>query len=49
MTSLLNRNMRHTFADYRADHFDWQVAKDIATITLNRPERNNPLRTAAYA
>ena len=49
MTSLLNRNMRHTFADYRADHFDWQVAKGIATITLNRPERKNPLTMDSYA
>lgn len=30
-------------------HFLWQVADGIATITLNRPERKNPLTFESYA
>ena len=34
---------------YRAEHFLWQVEGKVATITLNRPERKNPLTFEAYA
>ena len=36
-------------ADYRAEHFLWSVSDRVATITLNRPERKNPLTFESYA
>ena len=38
-----------TRADYQAQHFLWQVEGSVATITLNRPERKNPLTFDSYA
>jgi enoyl-CoA hydratase/carnithine racemase len=38
-----------TFADYAPRHFGWSVTDGIATITLNRPERKNPLTFESYA
>jgi enoyl-CoA hydratase/carnithine racemase len=35
--------------DLRPRHFLWQVDDKIATITLNRPERKNPLTFETYA
>lgn len=32
-----------------AQHFLWQVVGKVATITLNRPERKNPLTFESYA
>lgn len=46
--SLVSGN-RTTLADYRAQHFLWQVEGKVATIVLNRPERKNPLTFASYA
>jgi enoyl-CoA hydratase/carnithine racemase len=40
---------RRQLAGYRAEHFRWQVADAVATITLNRPERKNPLTFDSYA
>jgi enoyl-CoA hydratase/carnithine racemase len=40
---------RRPLAGYRATHFAWQVEAGVATITLNRPERKNPLTFASYA
>jgi len=40
---------RKPLAGYRAQHFSWQLTAGVATITLNRPERKNPLTFAAYA
>ena len=34
---------------YQARHFLWQVDGKVATITLNRPERKNPLTFESYA
>ncbi|MFO1319341.1 MAG: enoyl-CoA hydratase family protein [Burkholderiales bacterium] len=34
--------------DYPAQHFQWSVAGGVATLTLNRPERKNPLTFEAY-
>jgi enoyl-CoA hydratase/carnithine racemase len=31
------------------EHFRWSVAEKVATITLDRPERKNPLTFSAYA
>jgi enoyl-CoA hydratase/carnithine racemase len=36
-------------ADWKPQHFRWQVADRVATITLNRPERKNPLTFESYA
>jgi enoyl-CoA hydratase/carnithine racemase len=38
-----------TCADYTARHFLWSVTDRVATITLNRPERKNPLTFESYA
>lgn len=35
--------------DYKPRHFLWQVDGKVATITLNRPERKNPLTFESYA
>ena len=40
---------RRPMADYKASHFAWQVVAGVATITLNRPERKNPLTFESYA
>lgn len=29
--------------DFRPKHFGWSVEGKVATVTLNRPERKNPL------
>ena len=39
---------RTSMAAYTARHFLYQVAHKIATITLNRPERKNPLTFDSY-
>ena len=31
------------------EHFLWSVDQGVATITLNRPERKNPLTFESYA
>jgi enoyl-CoA hydratase/carnithine racemase len=38
-----------TLAGYPAQHFRWQVEGRVATLTLNRPERKNPLTFESYA
>jgi enoyl-CoA hydratase/carnithine racemase len=37
------------FAAYRPKHFAWTLEGKVATITLNRPERKNPLTFESYA
>lgn len=39
------------FKDYPAKHFRWECSDDgrVATITLNRPEKKNPLTFDSYA
>ena len=32
----------------RPQHFDWQVRQNVAVVTLNRPERKNPLTFESY-
>jgi enoyl-CoA hydratase/carnithine racemase len=36
-------------ADIKPVHFGWSVADKVATVTLNRPERKNPLTFESYA
>ena len=40
---------RQLLGSYQATHFAWQAAAGVATITLNRPERKNPLTFDSYA
>ena len=40
---------RALLSDYRAEHFLYEAANGVATITLNRPERKNPLTFESYA
>ena len=47
-------SMKHhkmPFATHTPRHFLWDVSDDgkVATITLNRPERKNPLTFDSYA
>jgi enoyl-CoA hydratase/carnithine racemase len=42
-------NSKRTFADYQARHFQWEASGKVATITLNRPEKKNPLTFESYA
>ena len=37
------------FATFKPAHFGWQLDDKVATITLNRPERKNPLTFDSYA
>ncbi|HET6941889.1 MAG TPA: enoyl-CoA hydratase family protein [Sphingomicrobium sp.] len=36
-------------ANFRPEHFVWAFADGIATVSLNRPERKNPLTFESYA
>ena len=47
-SALLAAN-RRPLAGYQATHFLWLVEGKVATITLNRPERKNPLTFESYA
>ena len=40
---------RIELADYKATNFKWECNGKVATITLNRPERKNPLTFESYA
>ncbi len=40
---------RRPLAGHHAEHFLWEVNAGVARITLNRPERKNPLTFDSYA
>jgi enoyl-CoA hydratase/carnithine racemase len=40
---------RNVLAGYKAKHFQYQMAGAVATITINRPDRKNPLTFESYA
>ena len=40
---------RRPLAGYRAEHFLWEVSEGVARITLDRPERKNPLTFDSYS
>ena len=40
---------RQSLAAYPARHFQWQCEGGVATLSLNRPERKNPLTFDSYA
>ncbi len=37
------------FRTFQPRHFGWQLEAKVATVTLNRPERKNPLTFESYA
>jgi enoyl-CoA hydratase/carnithine racemase len=37
------------FSNFKPQHFAWRLEGKVATITLNRPERKNPLTLESYA
>src|SRR3990172_5768967 len=39
---------RIQLADHKAGHFGWTVSGKVATITLDRPDRKNPLTLESY-
>jgi enoyl-CoA hydratase/carnithine racemase len=39
----------YTADRFRPRHFDWSLRDKVATITLNRPDRKNPLTFESYA
>ncbi|HET7526070.1 MAG TPA: enoyl-CoA hydratase family protein [Burkholderiaceae bacterium] len=45
----LTAGNRVQLAGYAARHFQWQVESAVGVITLNRPERKNPLTFESYA
>ena len=45
----LRAGNRTALTSYRARHFGWRLEQGVATITLNRPERKNPLTFDSYA
>jgi enoyl-CoA hydratase/carnithine racemase len=45
----LSTGNRQTLAGYTATHFQWQCGSGVATLTLNRPQRKNPLTFESYA
>ena len=40
---------RSTLGGYEARHFGWQLLGRVGVVTLNRPERKNPLTFDSYA
>ncbi|MGF1550616.1 MAG: enoyl-CoA hydratase family protein [Sphingomonadaceae bacterium] len=41
--------MRINAESYAPEHFRWSFAQGVATVTLDRPERKNPLTFESYA
>jgi enoyl-CoA hydratase/carnithine racemase len=37
------------FAEFKPQHFLWSLQDGVATVTLNRPEKKNPLTFESYA
>lgn len=48
-TAALFAGNRTTLGDYRAKNFGWTLEQGVGTITLDRPERKNPLTFESYA
>ena len=36
-------------AELANEHFDWSIDGKVGTITINRPDRKNPLTFGSYA
>ena len=48
MNSPLNRSSRFQAAAYQAGHFSWRMEKDVGIVTIDRPDRKNPLTFDSY-
>ena len=48
MNSPVNQVTRFTAAGYQARHFVWKMENDVGILTLNRPDRKNPLTFDSY-
>ena len=40
---------QRSFENFRAEHFSWHAEGKVGIVTLNRPERKNPLTFESYA
>ena len=49
MDASLRAGTSRPLHNYAAEHFDWELRDRVGVITLNRPERRNPLTFASYA
>ncbi len=51
MAELSMQDHKRPFKDYQAAHFKWSCSEDgrVATITLDRPDKKNPLTFDSYA
>ena len=49
MDLTLAEGNRTLMTDHKSQHFGWTVQDRVGVITLNRPERKNPLTFASYA
>ncbi|KQW48257.1 MULTISPECIES: enoyl-CoA hydratase family protein [unclassified Roseateles] len=49
MTPYLTSGNHQSLAGYMPEHFVWQQQGAVGVITLNRPERKNPLTFESYA
>jgi enoyl-CoA hydratase/carnithine racemase len=47
--ALAHDRNRRDFATWKPQHFLWSLSGKVADITLNRPERKNPLTFESYA
>ena len=51
--SIANLQENHMYklkaTEWRPQHFKWEVKDRVGTVTLNRPERKNPLTLESYA
>ncbi len=47
--ALAHDRHRRDFATWQPAHFTWSLVDRVGTITLNRPERKNPLTFESYA
>jgi enoyl-CoA hydratase/carnithine racemase len=43
------KHQKKSFSEHRPHHFLWHTEGKVATITLNRPEKKNPLTFQSYA
>ena len=49
MDTHLATGNRSSVAGLTPQHFGWRVVRQVGVITLNRPERKNPLTFDSYA
>jgi enoyl-CoA hydratase/carnithine racemase len=40
---------KRSFADFRPQHFQWQADGKVGIVTINRPDKKNPLTFDSYA